>query len=212
MLLTQAGIGELRLILPVLQQLTQNAYVMWINPPFIPYATALEACGVNTRNILVVRTQSHEDTLWSMERCCLSSGCAGVLAWPDERKLNIKETRRVQLAARSGCTLALFFRPISATTRSSLAELRLALRPTHSVDQLSLDIVKRKGGWPVHDIKLCLTEATHTPTTSCSLCINSWLSGKNRVHKQYSQKHNKKEKLPKNKDKKILFTPTLPTT
>ena len=163
LLLPQAGIGELRLILPVLQQLTQNAYVMWINPPFIPYATALEACGVNTRNILVVRTQSHEDTLWSMERCCLSSGCAGVLAWPDERKLNIKETRRVQLAARSGCTLALFFRPISATTRSSLAELRLALRPTHSVDQLSLDIVKRKGGWPVHDIKLCLTEATHTP-------------------------------------------------
>jgi hypothetical protein len=98
-----------------------------------------------------------------MERCCLSSGCAGVLAWPDERKLNIKETRRVQLAARSGHTLALFFRPISATTRSSLAELRLALRPTHSVDRLSLDIIKRKGGWPVHGIELCLAEASQTP-------------------------------------------------
>ena len=163
LLLPQAGIGELRLILPVLQQLTQNAYVVWINPPFIPYATALGAWGVNTHNILVVRTQSHEDTLWSMERCCLSSGCAGVLAWPDERKLNIKETRRVQLAARSGHTLALFFRPISATTRSSLAELRLALRPTHSVDRLSLDIIKRKGGWPVHGIELCLAEASQTP-------------------------------------------------
>ena len=163
LLLPQAGIGELRLILPVLQQLTQNAYVVWINPPFIPYATALGACGVNTHNILVVRTQSHEDTMWSTERCCLSSGCAGVLAWPEERKLNIKETRRVQLAARSGRTLALFFRPISATARSSLAELRLALRPAHSVDRLSLDILKRKGGWPVHDIELCLAEASQTP-------------------------------------------------
>ena len=163
LLLPQAGIGELRLILPVLQQLTQNAYVVWINPPFIPYATALGACGVNTHNILVVRTQSHEDTMWSTERCCLSSGCAGVLAWPEERKLNIKETRRVQLAARSGRTLALFFRPISATARSSLAELRLALRPAHSVDRLSLDIIKRKGGWPVHDIELCLAEAPQTP-------------------------------------------------
>ncbi len=162
LLLPQAGIGELRLILPVLQQLTQNAYVVWINPPFIPYATALEACGVNTRNILVVRTRSHEDTLWGMERCCLSSGCAGVLAWPEERKLNIKETRRIQLAARSGRTLALFFRPISAITRSSLAELRLALRPAHSVDRLSLDIIKRKGGWPVNHIELCLAEASQT--------------------------------------------------
>ena len=162
LLLPQAGIGELRLILPVLQQLTQNAYVVWINPPFIPYATALEACGVNTRNILVVRTRSHEDTLWGMERCCLSSGCAGVLAWPEERKLNIKETRRIQFAARSGRTLALFFRPISALTRSSSAELRSAY-DRHTVliscrwTSSSARVVGRC------TTSLCLTEATHTP-------------------------------------------------
>ena len=59
LLLPQAGIGELRLILPVLQQLTQNAYVVWINPPFIPYATALGAWGVNTHNILVLLIQQN---------------------------------------------------------------------------------------------------------------------------------------------------------
>ena len=171
LLLPQAGIGELRLMLPVLQQLTQNAYVAWINPPFIPYATALEACGVNTRNILVVRTQSHEDTLWGMERCCLSSGCAGVLAWPEERKLNIKETRRIQLAARSGHTLALFFRPISAIT-TSLAEPCLALRLTQC-RPASLDIIKRKGGWPVNNIELCLAEASKHLTTLCSPCMSN---------------------------------------
>ena len=163
LLLPQAGIGELRLLLPALQQLTQNAYVAWINPPFIPYATALKACGVNTDNLLVVRTRTHEETLWSMERCCLSNGCAGVMAWPEERKLNIKETRRIQLAARSGSTLAMLFRPISAIERSSLAELRLALRPAACADHLSLDIIKRKGGWPIQGIELSLTQASQTP-------------------------------------------------
>ena len=163
LLLPQAGIGELRLLLPALQQLTQNAYVAWINPPFIPYATALKACGVNTDNLLVVRTRTHEETLWSMERCCLSNGCAGVMAWPEERKLNIKETRRIQLAARSGNTLAMLFRPITAIERSSLAELRLALRPTTCVDHLALDIIKRKGGWPVQGIELSLAQASQTP-------------------------------------------------
>ena len=163
LLLPQAGIGELRLILPTLQQLTQNAYVVWVNPPFVPYATALKACGVSTNNLLIVQTRTHEETLWSVERCCLSSGCAGVVAWPEERKLNIKETRRVQLAARSGNAMVMLFRPISAVERSSLAELRLALRPTTCVDQLSLDIIKRRGGWPVHHIELLLTQASQTP-------------------------------------------------
>lgn len=159
LLLPHAGIGELRLILPILETLTQTRFVVWINPPFIPHASALNAFGVNPRNQLVVQTRTHEDALWSMERCCLSQGCAAVLAWPEERKLNIKETRRVQLAARSGQTLAIFFRPIDAVERSSLAELRLALRPTDCVDQLAVDIVKRKGGWPVQNIRLGLNSA-----------------------------------------------------
>ena len=163
LLLPQAGIGELRLLLPVLQQLTEGAYIAWINPPFIPYATALKAWEVNTDNLLIVRTRTHNETLWSMERCCLSSGCAGVMAWPEERQLNIKETRRIQLAARSGSTLAMLFRPISAIERSSLAELRLALRPAACADHLSLDIIKRKGGWPIQGIELSLTQAFQAP-------------------------------------------------
>jgi hypothetical protein len=52
--------------------------------------------------------------------------------------------------------LAVFFRPIDAVARSSLAELRLALRPVDSVDELAVDIVKRKGGWPMPNIRLSL--------------------------------------------------------
>lgn len=174
LLLPHAGIGELRLLLPILESLTQTSYVVWINPPFIPYATALDAFGVNPRNLLVVQTQTHEETLWSMERCCLSGGCAAVLAWPEERKLNIKETRRVQLAARSGHTLAIFFRPIDAVARSSLAELRLALRPVDSVDQLAVDIVKRKGGWPMQNIRLSLNVTRYQAMESLREQLALW--------------------------------------
>ena len=91
-----------------------------------------------------------------VQRLCWRAGLA--------RRAQAQHQRntRIQLAARSGRTLALFFRPISAITRSSLAELRLALRPAHSVDRLSLDIIKRKGGWPVNHIELCLAEASQT--------------------------------------------------
>ena len=174
LLLPHAGIGELRLLLPILESLTQTSYVVWINPPFIPYAAALDAFGVNPHNLLVVQTQTHEETLWSMERCCLSGGCAAVLAWPEERKLNIKETRRVQLAARSGHTLAVFFRPIDAVARSSLAELRLALRPVDSVDELAVYIVKRKGGWPMPNIRLSLNVTRYQAMESLHEQLALW--------------------------------------
>jgi len=195
LLLPHAGIGELRLILPILETLTQTNYVVWINPPFIPYAAALDALGVNVRNLLVVQTQTHEETLWSMERCCLSSGCAAVLAWPEERKLNIKETRRIQLAARSGHTLAIFFRPIDAVARSSLAELRLALRPVDNVDELAVDIVKRKGGWPVPNIRLSLNVTHYQVMESLHEQLALWQKAGQELKPQTNQQI-KQEVLP----------------
>ena len=189
LLLPHAGIGELRLLLPVLETLTQTSYVVWINPPFIPYAAALDAFGVNPRNLLLVQTQTHEETLWSMERCCLSGGCAAVLAWPEERKLNIKETRRVQLAARSGHTLAIFFRPIDAVARSSLAELRLALRPVDSVDELAVDIVKRKGGWPMQNIRLSLNVTRYQAMESLHKQLALWQKLEHEQAQEHAQDH-----------------------
>ena len=165
-ILPHAGIGELRLLLPALTTLAENRWLAWINPPFTPYAPALEAAGIDSSKILLIYTKSHEEMLWAMERTCKSGSCGAVLVWPDERKLSLKETRRVQLAAKQGTTLSVLFRPIEASSKASLAELRLALSPGKDPLHLSVDIIKRRGGWPVKGLTLPIAAVTQSQYTS----------------------------------------------
>jgi hypothetical protein len=165
-ILPHAGIGELRLLLPALTTLAENRWLAWINPPFTPYAPALEAAGIDSSKILLIYTKSHEEMLWAMERTCKSGSCGAVLVWPDERKLSLKETRRVQLAAKQGTTLSVLFRPIEASSKASLAELRLALSPGKDPLHLSVDIIKRRSGWPVKGLTLPIAAVTQSQYTS----------------------------------------------
>ncbi len=165
-ILPHAGIGELRLLLPALTTLADNRWLAWINPPFTPYAPALEAAGIDSSKILLIYTKSHEEMLWAMERTCKSGSCGAVLVWPDERKLSLKETRRVQLAAKQGTTLSVLFRPTEASSKASLAELRLALSPGKDPLHLSVDIIKRRGGWPVKGLTLPIAAVTQSQYTS----------------------------------------------
>ena len=165
-ILPHAGIGELRLLLPALTTLAQNRWLAWINPPFTPYAPALEAAGIDSSKILLIYTKTHEEMLWAMERTCKSGSCGAVLVWPDEHKLSLKETRRVQLAAKQGATLSVLFRPVEASKKASLAELRLALSPGQDPLHLSVDIIKRRGGWPVNGLTLPIAAVTQSQYTS----------------------------------------------
>ena len=106
----------------------------------------------------MIRPRNHVDALWAVERACKSGACSSVLAWLDERKLNFKDTQRLQMAAKQGNTLACLFRP--HTTQTSMAELRL--RVDHlSHGQLQLGIVKRRGGWPIEKLTLPLSQQIH---------------------------------------------------
>lgn len=167
-ILPHAGIGELRLLLPALTTLAENRWLAWINPPFTPYAPALEAAGIDSSKILLIYAKSHEEMLWAMERTCKSGSCGAVLVWPDERKLSLKETRRVQLAAKQGTTLSVLFRPIEATSKASLAELRLGLSQGKDPLHLSVDIIKRRGGWPVKGLTLPIAAVTQSQYTSAN--------------------------------------------
>ncbi len=65
LLLPHAGVGELRLLAPVLAALhRQQRCVMWFDPPAAPCAWALAALGIDVRQLVVVRSrQIHEQTL-----------------------------------------------------------------------------------------------------------------------------------------------------
>ena len=96
-----------------------------------------------------------------MERATRSGSCAIALAWLDESQLTLKDTRRLQLAAKQGNTLTCLFRPSQAASQSSMAELRLQMaKPdtecTGKPESLQLAILKRRQGWPIPELQLAL--------------------------------------------------------
>ena len=76
-MLPSSGLGELKLLLPVLKTLSRQArWIAWVNPPFIPYAPALKAAGVDIDKILLIHPKNHKDALWALERATQSGTCS----------------------------------------------------------------------------------------------------------------------------------------
>ena len=98
--------------------------VVLVAPPFIPYAPAWQAAGVDLRWLAQVEAPAAE-ALWAAEQCLRSGSCAAVLCWPgraDDRAL-----RRLQVAAETGQALAFVCRGQQALHNPSPAALRIAI-------------------------------------------------------------------------------------
>ena len=158
-LIGQYGIGELRLLMPALAQLSSEethtpygdagdyaepGWIAWVAPPFQPYAPALQQCGIDLSRMLIVRPKDDSELLWSAEQALSSGTCAAVLLWPD--KLDDQASRRLQLAAEKGHSWAIAFRPLAARQQPSAAALRLELQPTEQGTRVH--ILKSRGGRP----------------------------------------------------------------
>lgn len=155
--------GELSLLMPSLATLSQaGKAILMVNPPYIPYAPALEFEGIDTRQLYIVQTRNEQERLWAYREALSSQSCAAVLCWqPHQPKLFklYRELRRLQLAAQTGQCLGFLFCPPSALKQQSPAALRLQLQakpgisPSSSSDnsQLELDglaitVIKQRGG------------------------------------------------------------------
>jgi hypothetical protein len=63
------GIGELRLLMPVLARITAtDRHAALISPPCIPFAPAFARHGVNLERLLVIKADKPADILWSFEQ------------------------------------------------------------------------------------------------------------------------------------------------
>lgn len=148
------GIGELRLITPLLSRLsTEPAWQLWINPPWQPYAPALAQAGIKLENQLLVTGGLPQDFIWAFEQGLRSGACSLVLGWLP--RLKASELRRLQLAAAASRAVAILFRPSEQAQQSSPAALRIALERLKN-GQTGLTIVKRRGGWPIPQQQLSL--------------------------------------------------------
>lgn len=136
------GIGELRILGSALATVSaRGETLVWIAPPYRPYAPALAALGIDLKRIIIVTTRSPRETLWATEQALRSHACGAVLAWPAAVKY--PELRRLQLAAENNPVLAVLFRPPAAARETTCAALRLELDTWHG--ELAVRILKRRG-------------------------------------------------------------------
>jgi len=145
------GIGELALLMPALTSLTRadplkpKKWVAWIAPPLVPYAPALQQCGVNIERLLMIHpTVGNKNCLWAIEQVVRSGSSAGVLAWVAAADDVI--LRRLQLAAEDQGCWTLLFRPQSARLQRSPAALRILL--SQHAGATRIQIIKCRGGRP----------------------------------------------------------------
>jgi hypothetical protein len=158
LLCAEEGIGQVQLVLPALVLLTAAGQrVAWIAPPYLPYAPALAAAGVDLSCIAVVRSASRRDTLWAAEQALRAQACKAVLIWL--RGVRYAELRRLALAAENGAAICLVFRPAEEAKQPTPACLRLALTPDGG--KVSARIVKRRGAPAAKPLRISVERSVH---------------------------------------------------
>jgi len=178
-LCARQGVGELQLVLPALVALSQaQGRVAWLAPPHLPYAPALAAAGMRLEFLTVVRAPGRRDALWAAEQVLRAGACRALLLWLP--RAGYAELRRLALAAETGKSVAMLFRPPQVAQESSPAPLRLALEPEG--EQLAVRILKRRGSplatplrvpipRPVHAVGSALLSPARARRQAARLCV-----------------------------------------
>ncbi|RQQ88733.1 translesion DNA synthesis-associated protein ImuA [Burkholderia stagnalis] len=140
LLTQQPGIGELRLLAPVITRLAGKP-IMLVQPPYQLQPLALAYWGIEPGGFVTLRAPRTADALWAAEQALRAGTCGAVLLW--QSNIRADALRRLNLAAQSGSALFFLFRPAAAARDASPAPLRLALAPTR--DGVEVTFVKRRG-------------------------------------------------------------------
>src|SRR6478752_821330 len=113
LLVPTKGIGELGLLMPALARLTcAGKKVVWLAPPYLPYAPALAAAGIDLPHLALVRAAGRRDALWAAEQALRAGGCHALLAWlPSSGYVDL---RRLAVAAEASRAFLTLFRPMQA--------------------------------------------------------------------------------------------------
>jgi protein ImuA len=181
LLLPHAGVGELRLLAPLLAALqAQQRSVMWLDPPAAPCPWALSALGLDVQQLIVVHARSPThggmraglrgpvrkllpaaDMLWALEQALKSGHLGAVLAWLPTR-LQPDALRRLQLAAQAHDGPVFLLRDAQMRSQASAAPLRLLLASA-GPDQLRVTVLKRRGPPLLQPLQLALAPVLSAP-------------------------------------------------
>ena len=169
LLLSQHGIGELRLLTPLMRQLNKQAgYIAWINPPYLPYPPALLRQQLLLEKMLVIKARTTQESIWAAQQAMASQSCCAVLLWLPDKILS-NEIRKLSLATKAGNCWGIIFRSQDLQQQASAAALRIVMQVKQQRQQLL--IIKQPGGWSGQQVSLNLfPERQHWNP----LAVNHW--------------------------------------
>jgi hypothetical protein len=142
------GIGEVSLFQQVISQQRKHKLRVFINPPAHVCAPWLTTQGIDISQVLIITPDNDADALWAAEQCLKSAACHCVLLW--SKTMAAKTARRLQVAATHNDALCLLFSLASKKPSSLPVSLELSLK-AHEAN-LTVDILKQRQGWPVHNL------------------------------------------------------------
>lgn len=130
-LIASDGVGEIDLLMPTLERLTQaGEEVALIAPPYLPYAPAWQVRGVDLAHLHIIEAQPRQ-AVWAFEQTLRSGTCAAVIGWP--QKVDHHALRRLQVAADTGQALGFAVRDARHAGNASPAALRLEIKTGRQV-------------------------------------------------------------------------------
>ncbi len=180
------GVGELQLFLPLMRALiAQGLWVLWVAPPFSPYAPGLAQAGIDLRRVLVVAAQQKQfdvkknpdapvlisegsmtskDALWCMERALQTPHCGLVLAW--QGQLAQRTLRRLQLAAVTGKAIGVLFMRNNSEHSPSSMKLEIESLTENDQQYLDINILKARGSFKPSSLRLQLRDLPGAPLSN----------------------------------------------
>lgn len=124
---------------------------VWIGRRCWPYPPAIgKVSPALLSHCLFVDPTGHEDRVWATELALRSDDVALVVA--DASRLNLNESRRLQLAAEAGGALGMLLRPPWEMNEFSVARTRWRVSPAVSIDadqQWKVELLRCKGLRPM---------------------------------------------------------------
>lgn len=166
------GVGELRLLLPLLLHLNQQSrWCAWLSAPYQPCAQALAQQGFDLRYLLLInpiknqtvtqkrthqKAGAHPDQnlFWSIEKLLANPTCGIVLAWPEHP--SIHHLRRLHLAATNAGNLAIIFQQQALSNTPTPLRLRLTAESGAADNALNIEILKARGSLCRRSVRLAL--------------------------------------------------------
>lgn len=155
------GSGELSVIAPALATLSQQPrWLLWVAPPAIPYAPALEQAGIDSERVLMVHPRTYQEAVWSIEEALKSGHCSAVLGWLSQ--WDKQHIRRLQIACQDSNSHCWLWPGRTPDMSGSPAPIRLQVRRNSSTS-LELEFLKCRGSWPGTPFTLALSSSQAMP-------------------------------------------------